>query len=95
MDGCKINGFRRVSKPTARKFYEDGRVIYICPCLLKPGGAWRPEVAIVKGDLSTIKEDASFYSTTVRGFDKIVDEFMYYNCRGGSGRYPSFYIRES
>lgn len=95
MEGIKVNGFRRVSKPTARKLYDDGKVVYICPCYLKPGGMWRPEVAITKEDLSTVTEEASFYSTTVRGFDNIVNEFMHYNCSSGTGRYPSFYIRES
>ena len=95
MEGIKVNGFRRITKPQARKQYNNGAVVYICPRFLRPGSMWKPEVAITKADLSGVNEDASFFSSTENEFDKIVDEFIYYNCGGGAGSYPSFYIKDN
>lgn len=91
MEGIRVNGFRRVSKPQAKKLYNDGRVVYLCPCYLRPGGMWKPEVAVAK---ERVDESVSYFVSNTNEFDKLVDEFMYYNCRGGSGKYPAYYIKE-
>lgn len=91
MNGLKINGYRRLSKTHARKLYEGGGTVYLVPCYMRPGGMWRPEVAISKGDRS---EDAYYFAASECDFDRVVDEFMYYACKSGSGRYPAYYVRE-
>ena len=95
MRDCSVYGYRLVSKAAARRMYNDGKVVYLCPSFLRPGSMWHPEVAVTKMDLSQASEEASYFVSNTRDFDKLVDEFMYYNCRSGVGRYPAYYIKES
>ena len=66
MQGVTVNGYRRLAKPTAKRLYNSGKTIYIVPCALRPGGAWKPEIAISKADRS---EDAAYFVSTANDFE--------------------------
>lgn len=71
--------YRRVSRPTARKAYDRGAIIMICPCKLRPGKPWYPETLTCKVH-------------TGRDFDPVARDFEIYNCNAESGWYASFYL---
>lgn len=70
--------YKRVSKPMARKAYNEGKKILLCPCKLMPGGVWNHGIAVT--------------NATGRTFDRTANEFEYYNCNAEAGYYAAFYI---
>lgn len=81
MRNITINGYKRITKWTAKKLYEMGEPILLCPVNLIPGGMWG------NGCIVTKKEG--------RTFEQLVSEFEFYNCNNNeSGYYTAFYIKE-
>lgn len=79
----KINGVNcvRVSKALARKAYAYGLRVYYCPCKLRPGFPWNPEIAITKSDS--------------QDFETVLNEFESHNCDSNKvGRYAAFYMEK-
>ncbi len=72
--------YRKVTKPMARKLYEEGKSILMCACKLNPASEW--------GTYSIIsnKDEVSF--------DRAVNAFTYYNCNSETGSYPHYYVKE-
>lgn len=71
--------FKRVNKATARRAYNNGLQVVMCPCNLIPGAPWHPEIPVDS------KSGATFETT--------LNAFEYYNIRGReTGRYTAFYI---
>lgn len=71
--------FKRVNKTTARIAYNNGLRVILCPCNLRPGYPYYPEVSISGGADCT--------------FETALNCFEYYNLRGKeTGRYTAFYI---
>lgn len=80
---CKV---RQTTKQGARKAYEDGKDIWLFPCLMAIGNPWQ-------SPYSTSKEKTEGNAWTERStFDDIVNDFAYYNCDNERGRYPIFFI---
>jgi hypothetical protein len=69
--------WKQVSKPTAKKLYNSGTKIHLCPVNFKPFGPW-----------SIGAEVDNHYFTP---FDQIVNSFEFYNCNGEAGKYTTFY----
>ena len=79
----KINGITcvRVSKALARKAYNYGLRVYFCPCKLRPGFPWNPEIGIAKQDNDS--------------FETVLNEFEFHNCDSNEvGRYTAFYMEK-
>lgn len=79
----KINGITcvRVSKALARKAYNYGLRVYFCPCKLRPGFPWNPEIAIAKQDGDS--------------FETVLNAFEFHNCNlNAVGRYTAFYMEK-
>ena len=75
----------RISKAAARGYYEAGAEIYTCPCKLRPGGPWHPEVYICR-------EMAFPYAGT---FDKVTAYVAGINCiNSETGRYLAYYVAQ-
>lgn len=75
--------YERVSKAYAHKHWLDER-IDICPCNLRPGFPWAPNMTMHANRW----EDGTLRYT----FAQMVNEFTYYNCTNSeTGYYPSFY----
>ena len=79
---CSIGDieYKRVSKQAARKAYISGENVILCPCKLRPGYPWHPEIAIS--------------SISGEDFDSIVSEASYYSLSNAAGNYMSYYIHE-
>jgi hypothetical protein len=85
MKQVSINGYTRITKRAALKRFNNGECIYLCPVKLRPGGPWHPEITITnKGHFAGVTED----------FNKIINQFEYYNCNVETGYYAAYYIRE-
>ena len=74
-----INGFERITKTAARKLYNNGGAVTVCPCKLAPGGGWAVGVTIS--------------NASGRDFQKVINEFIFYNCNAAAGYYPAYYMR--
>jgi len=71
--------FKRVNKATARRAYNNGLHIIMCPCNLRPGAPWPPEIPVDNKSGAT--------------FETALNAFEFYNIRGReTGRYTAFYI---
>jgi len=68
--------YKRINKRAAEKAFNEG-VVVICPCNMRPFGVWGMGVHI---------------TNCGRAFDKIVNEFEFYNCNNETGRYAAFYV---
>lgn len=70
----------RVSKVAARKAFDAGKVVVLCPVRLYPFGSFRPSCMIDDKQEGT--------------FDALVRNFEWYNCQlNETGYYASFYVR--
>ena len=70
--------FTRVSKPTAKKAFNQGVRIAVLPCKMG-NGPWQHRLVTEK----------SVYNPD---FDKFVNEYEYYNCSAETGNYAAFYL---
>lgn len=89
----KADGFVRIAKRNAEHRYNNGEVIYLCPFKLRPGEPYHPEIAITKTDFSE-KCWSEHVVPNTRDFEKVVDDFTFYNCNYSVGHYPAYYIKE-
>ena len=72
--------FVRVSKKTAKRFFESSYPVVFCPCNLCPFGVFGSAVTLKKSD-----DNADFI--------KAVNAFEFYNIRNAeTGYYTAFYI---
>lgn len=69
--------FKRVSKRTARRLYNNGESIIILP---------------VKCFSEMFAFETGENHNKVKEFDKLVNEFEYYNCNHECGYYAAFYV---
>lgn len=72
---------KKIRKNTARKLYNMGKSILILPCKCHPGAMWLHGFEIRKTDP---KND----------FDRLINEFEYYNCNAETGTYTAYYAEE-
>lgn len=72
--------YKRVSKPTAKRLYADGKEIFVAPWKARFGN-WYASFAMKK---ESDEDD----------FESRINAFIYYNCQCDEiGKYPAFYIR--
>ena len=71
---------KRVNKAIARKLFNEGKEVWITPCLMCP------EYGILL--------NAPIYLYLGKDFDNVVNMFEYYCCNKETGRYSAFYIAE-
>lgn len=80
MQGIKMNGFKRVSKRVARKLYEAKQPIWITNHKLIPANMYNW--------MATHQFNDGTYT-----FDKMVNDWTYYNGNNEWGYYPAFYVK--
>ena len=80
--------FKKINKIQARKLYNNNVNIYIVPCKVYPdyNNVWIKPVKLNKEE--HIKNCYEI------DFDKIINNFEFYNCYTELGRYTSYYIYE-
>lgn len=71
----------RVNKATARKMYRSGCEIHLLPCKVRLKNEWVSPIAI---SLETHKVT----------FDRVVNQYEYYNCNKDLGYYAHYYVTE-
>lgn len=71
----------KINKTQARKLFNDGVMIYLLPCRVGFNNCWIVPHSIIKGE----DEHADF--------DRILNNFEYYNCGYGLGNYTAFYTK--
>ena len=59
---------------------------------MRPGQPWNPEVAIAKE--RPLDCGTQYFVSGASDFEKVVNEFAYYNCNFGVGKYPAYFIKE-
>lgn len=74
---------KKIRKNTARKLFNEGRELIITPCKCNPHGAWLTGFTICKNTLEN------------SDFDRLINEFEYYNCNSELGKYTAFYTEEA
>ena len=70
----------KIRKNTARKLFNEGHELIIIPCNCSPNGFWVKGFRICKTKLEN------------SDFDRLINEFEYYNCNSELGRYTHYYI---
>lgn len=82
--------FRRVSKRTARRAYQNGLTVAMCPCNLRPFTPCHHEHTINRKDRAHFIADET---GALNDFNNLVASFEYYNCTNTqTGRYAAFYL---
>ncbi len=91
MNQIKIKDWKRVSKRTARKLYEEGKTIRVCPVKINPCNEYYP----MSYDISKDDKFGGEPLEWEKKFDSRVNAFEYYNCQyNETGKYSAFYIKE-
>lgn len=72
----------RISKSEARKLYDRGDTICLCPCKMRPFGYWHYEFIT---EVNRWKKES---------FDELINSMKFYNCDPETGNYVSFYKME-
>ena len=82
MNRYTVNGYTRISKAQAHKLWATDRTpVFACPCKLRPGAPWYPEVKLTTDTIVTF--DALTHATEARLCTK-----------GNTGRYLAYYVEE-
>lgn len=91
MNQVSAGGFTRVTKKKARSLFSEGKDVYMLPCKLNPANIWMAPALMVRPDVSSgdnVPNNANL-------FDRIENEYSYYNCGSYEmGYYTSFYIKD-
>ena len=74
---------KRISKAAARKMWNNNQDFIMVPCKLSPNGFGSVHT---RCDLLDEEKKADF--------DKLVNEFEFYNCNRETGKYMAFYVEE-
>lgn len=76
--------YRKLTKPTARKAFNNDDEVYLLPCKVSGaallGRYWVKPVVIKRG-------------VSTPDFDTAVNAFEYYNCNSELGHYAHYYIK--
>ena len=81
----------RITKPKARKMFNNGETITIVPHKVNPKNVWGIGMAIQEDKVSNLIHNQT-YGT--HGFDWTVDRYTEYNCCYESGYYVAYYIED-
>lgn len=85
MNKLQFGSYTRITKADARKLYDAGHIVYLCPVNLNPLSPW--------GLMLTVANDIVGYEGM--SFEKVVNAATYYNCNGETGRYLAFYKEDT
>lgn len=75
---------QKITKAEAKKLYESGKSIYLNPSKMRTNSVWHQAMKVSKSILDNKLYDAP-------SFDKLVNEYHYYNCSKETGLIVHFY----
>ena len=83
-----IKTFKKINKVQARKLYNNNKNVYIITCKIynNYNNVWIQHIKLNKEEY--IEKNYE------NDFDKIINNFEFYNCNTELGKYTSFYIYE-
>ena len=91
------NHYKRIDKRQARRAYDAGETVILCPCNLRPFGIWAPEIDINKTDYLKMGYSEPFIypdGSSEMDFNRRLMYFEFYNCiNTETGKYSAFYIQ--
>lgn len=73
---------KKVNKATARKMYKAGKAFWITACNMRPECGLYMQPSWIQSGFSG-------------DFDRMINNFIYYNCDHERGYYPAFYAEEA
>lgn len=92
MNAMKFGNLTRISKAKARKLWGK-RDISLCPCNLRPGFPWRPNMDVFATEIDAALSSEWGHERKAADFDAYVRNFEYYNCNDHeTGLYTAFYL---
>lgn len=81
MNRYTVNGYTRISKNQARKLWTANTTpVFACPCKLRPGAPWYPEI--------------QFPTDTGSTWEQLTNAAEYYKCGPAEGRRLVYYVAE-
>lgn len=83
--------YTRISKKTALNMYCKGESIALCPCNLRPGAPWYPDVILNR---SNRKEYTTDEESVRNDFNNLIASFEFYNLNPDSGSRVYYYLVE-
>lgn len=72
---------KKINKATARKLYKVGKAFWITACNMRP-------------ECGLYMQPSWIQSGFGGDFDRMINNFTYYNCDYERGYYPAFYVEE-
>lgn len=81
--GGKTYNLQQVSRRTAKKAYDEGKIVFLQSCNMRFGNMWQTPCPI--------KKEGTQY-TNAPSFESIVADFRWYNCDNERGLYPQYFI---
>lgn len=79
--------YKKVTKPIARKLFNEGVDIYLLPCKVSETSLTGKGFIISPCIISKSEEGDN-------QFDRVVNYFEHYNCNNEMGYYAHYYIKE-
>lgn len=80
----RVAKYKKINKKVARKMYNSGCTLLLLPCKVSETVLYEDSAWIKPTEVSMIKcEDV---------FDKVINEYEYYNCTAELGRYTHYYV---
>jgi hypothetical protein len=81
----------RITKHAARRQWGKRNMV-LCPCNLRPGGPWHPELNVDAKRIAEALASTYEHERKSASFDAYVRNFEWYNCNNKeTGLYTSFY----
>ena len=87
-----MGNYKKVTKITARKMFNYGITLFLIPCKVNPKYAFDNASKVIYVNPVVIRK--SLDEEIDEEFDKLVNNYEYYNCNSGIGRYAHYYVRE-
>ena len=78
--------YKRITKPHARKLFNQGKLICIAPV--------NANMYYALCNLYAFINNYDFDMNETLDFDKVVNEYEYYNCNSELGYYSKFFVNE-
>jgi hypothetical protein len=75
---------KKITRAEAKKLYDGGKSIYLNPSKMRPNSVWHKAMKVSKSSLDNKLSDAPT-------FEKLVNEYRYYNCSKETGLLVHFY----
>lgn len=90
MNQVSAGGFTRVTKKKARSLFSEGKDVYMLPCKIHPANIWMKPALMVRPE-----QPEDEVPNNANLFDRIENEYSYYNCGSYEmGYYVSFYVKD-